>query len=56
MKFTIPTKNMNRVLAQQTLMTAMNRYKEDIKFVADTGELTINGQVNMPFNKGILDA
>jgi hypothetical protein len=42
---------MNRVLAQQTLMSAMNRYKEDIKFVADTGELTINGQVNMPFNK-----
>lgn len=51
MKFTIPTKNMNRVLAQQTLMSAMNKYKEDIKFVADTGELTINGQVNMPFNK-----
>ena len=51
MKFTIPTKNMNRVLAQQTLMTAMDKYKEDIKFVADTGELTINGQVNMPFNK-----
>ena len=51
MKFTIPTKNMNRVLAQQTLMSAMNRYKEDIKFIADTGELTINGQVNMPFNK-----
>jgi hypothetical protein len=42
---------MNRVLAQQTLMSAMNRYKEDIKFIADTGELTINGQVNMPFNK-----
>lgn len=51
MKFTIPTKNMNRVLAQQTLMSAMNRYKEDIKFVSDTGELKINGQVNMPFNK-----
>ena len=51
MKFTIPTKNMNRVLAQQTLMSAMNRYKEDIKFISDTGELTINGQVNMPFNK-----
>jgi hypothetical protein len=42
---------MNSVLAQQTLMSAMNRYKEDIKFVSDTGELTINGQVNMPFNK-----
>lgn len=51
MKFTIPTKNMNRVLAQQTLNSAMNRYKEDIKFTADTGELMINGQVNMPFNK-----
>lgn len=51
MKFTIPTKNMNRILAQQTLNSAMNRYKEDIKFVSDTGELTINGQVNMPFNK-----
>lgn len=51
LKFTIPTKNMNRVLAQQTLNSAMNRYKEDIKFVSDTGELTINGQVNMPFNK-----
>ena len=51
LKFTIPTKNMNRVLAQQTLNSAMNRYKEDIKFISDTGELTINGQVNMPFNK-----
>lgn len=51
MMFTIPTKNMNRVLAQQTLMSAMNKYKEDIKFINDTGELTINGQVNMPFNK-----
>jgi hypothetical protein len=29
----------------------MNKYKEDIKFVGDTGELQINGQVNMPFNK-----
>ena len=51
MKFVIPTKNMNRVLAQQTLNSAMNRYKEDIKFTTDTGELLINGQVNMPFNK-----
>lgn len=51
MKFTIPVKNMNRVLGQQTLMTAMNRYKEDIKFSGETGELTFNGRVNMPFNK-----
>jgi hypothetical protein len=29
----------------------MNKYKEDIKFMPDTGELQINGQVNLPFNK-----
>lgn len=55
MKFTIPVKNMNKAMGAQTLMSAMNRYKEDIKFIGDTGELSINGlningQVNMPFN------
>jgi hypothetical protein len=38
-------------MGMQTLSSAMNRYKEDIKFLPDTGELTINGQVNLPFNK-----
>ena len=51
MKFTIPVKNMSRAHAMQTLSSAMNRYKEDIKFIGDTGELTVNGQVNLPFNK-----
>lgn len=51
MKFTIPTKGLSKASGMQTVSTAMNRYKEDIKFVGDTGELTINGQVNMPFNK-----
>jgi hypothetical protein len=51
MKFTIPVKGMNKTMGLQTLSSAMNRYKEDIKFIGDTGELTINGQVNMPFNK-----
>lgn len=51
MKFTIPTRGMNKPTGMQTLASAMNRYKEDIKFVGDTGELTINGQVTMPFNK-----
>lgn len=50
-KFTIPVKGMNRTLGMQTLSSAMNKYKEDIKFMPDTGELTINGQVNLPFNK-----
>lgn len=51
MKFTIPVKGMNKTLGMQTLSSAMNRYKEDIKFISDTGELTINGQATMPFNK-----
>lgn len=51
MKFTIPVKGMNKTMGMQTLSSAMNKYKEDIKFVSDTGELQINGQVNMPFNK-----
>ena len=51
MKFTIPVKGMNKTMGMQTLSSAMNKYKEDIKFVGDTGELTVNGQVNMPFNK-----
>lgn len=51
LKFTIPVKGMNKAMGSQTLGAAMNRYKEDIKFVQDTGELKINGQVNMPFNK-----
>lgn len=51
MKFTIPVKGMNKTMGMQTLSSAMNKYKEDIKFVGDSGELTINGQVNMPFNK-----
>lgn len=50
-KFTIPVKGMNRARGSQTLNAAMNRYREDIKFISDTGELTINGQAQMPFNK-----
>jgi hypothetical protein len=51
MKFTIPVKGMNKTMGMQTLSSAMNRYKEDIKFIADTGEISINGQSTMPFNK-----
>lgn len=50
-RFTIPVKGMSRTQGMQTLSTAMQRYKEDIKFKADTGELTINGSANIPFSK-----
>lgn len=49
--FTIPVGGMNRARGQMTLSQAMNRYKEDISFNAETGELKVNGRTNMPFNK-----
>ena len=51
MKFTIPVKGMNKTMGMQTLSSAMNRYKEDIKLNADSGEISINGQATMPFMK-----
>lgn len=51
MRFTIPVKGMNKVSGTQTLNTAMARYKEDIKFSTETGELSVNGKPNLPFNK-----
>jgi len=49
--FTIPVNGMNKAKGMQTLSQAMNRYKEDISFNVDTGELRVNGKVNLPFNK-----
>lgn len=50
-KFTIPVQGMNTAMGAQTVSTAMNQYKEDIKFNSDMGELLVNGRPNMPFNK-----
>lgn len=49
--FTIPLGGMNKAKGMQTLAQTMNRYKEDISFNTETGELLVNGKVNMPFNK-----
>lgn len=49
--FTIPVSGMNKAKGMQTLAQAMNRYKEDISFNTETGELQVNGRMNMPFNK-----
>lgn len=49
--FTIPVAGMNKAKGWQTLNTQMNRYKEDISFNQETGELLVNGKANLPFNK-----
>lgn len=51
MKFTIPVRGMSRMQGMQTVARTMNSYKENIKFIADTGELSINSQTTLPFNK-----
>lgn len=51
MLFTIPIKGMSTAQGKQSINSAMNRYREDIKFSVDSGELSINGRPNMPFNK-----
>ena len=51
LKFTIPLNGMNPIKGKQTLAEAMNRYKEDITFNTETGELKVNGKTNLPFNK-----
>ena len=49
--FTIPVAGMNKARGLQTLQSAMNRYKEEITFNSETGELLTNGKVNQIFNK-----
>lgn len=49
--FTIPVNGMNRAKGIQTLNSAMNKYREDISFNTETGELQVNGKANLPFNK-----
>ena len=49
--FTIPVAGMSKKNGLQTLNAAMNRYREEISFNQESGELRINGKTNMPFNK-----
>lgn len=51
LKFTIPIKGMTKAMGYQTVASAMNEYKEDIKFNSESGELTVNGSTNLPFAK-----
>ena len=49
--FTIPVQGMSKARGLQTLNAAMNRYKEDISFNGDTGELKVNGKMMLPFTR-----
>lgn len=49
--FTIPTAGLTKAKGLQTLSEQMSKYREDISFNSDTGELKINSKTNLPFNK-----
>ena len=49
--FTIPVQGMSRARGLQTLNAAMNRYKEDISYNGDTGDLKVNGKMMLPFTR-----
>lgn len=49
--FTIPTAGLTKAKGLQALAEQMNKYREDISFNSETGELKINSKTNMPFNK-----
>lgn len=50
-KFIIPVGGRSKTRAAQTLAVLMQRYKENIEFDTDSGELQVNGRAMMPFSK-----
>lgn len=53
MMFTIPTNGMTNQQSVATVASAMNRYREVIRFKQDEGQIEVNGQSNMPFQREI---
>lgn len=55
MKFIIPTNNMSVKEAEKQLAELMASYKENVNWTTDslTGELSINGEKQIPFTKEV---
>lgn len=53
MMFTIPTGGMTNQQSVATVASAMNRYREVIRFKQDEGQIEVNGQANMSFQREI---
>lgn len=51
MIFKVPTKGKSRIQAAQTLATEMNRFRDEIEYDADSGELYVNGRTSPQFSK-----
>jgi hypothetical protein len=51
--YTIPVKGKGRIRGKQTISEVMKEYKDNISFNNTTGQISINGQSDLPFNKEI---
>ncbi|BBI90690.1 portal vertex protein [Tenacibaculum phage PTm1] len=51
MIFRVPTRGKSRIASAQTLATEMNRFRDDVEYDSDTGELVVNGKTSPQFSK-----
>ncbi len=52
-KFVIPVNGMTKTQAQKELISLINDHKDNVDFDDNNGELTINGNKDLPFKKEI---
>lgn len=51
--YTIPVKGLGRTRGKQVIGQVMNEYKDNVEFNNTSGEIRVNGQPDIPFNKEI---
>lgn len=51
--YTIPVKGLGRTRGKQVINQVMNEYKDHVEFNNTSGEIRVNGQPDLPFNKEV---
>ncbi|WNN12456.1 capsid assembly protein [Chryseobacterium phage MA9V-2] len=51
--YKIPVANLGKQRGKQVISMVMNDYKENVEFNSTTGQISVNGQPDLPFNKDI---
>lgn len=50
-KFIVPVGGLSKMKAEQKISELIGEYNEEINWDDDSGEVSINGDANIPFNK-----
>ena len=53
LKFIIPVGSLSEKAAKENINALISEYKEEIKWDDETGEVTINGNTRVPFEREI---